>query len=98
MINVEDLEDMEKLTDQINQMKEKVDNSPSWRELISDAEYEGVVNMLLVELKELLAAHVKEYKVLLKENEISKCEELKCLISLVKLREKEIEALAPKVR
>ncbi len=99
MTDVEELADIEMLADEITQIKEKVQNSPSWKELTSDAQFRDVVEMLVEELKQYRIAHFEEYKLLLKEKEKKpKCEELKCLISLVKLREKEIEALAPKVR
>ena len=95
--------DVETLVKQIAEIKEKVENSPSWKDLSSDAEYENVLNTLSAEVQQLLAAYLKEYKALakLKDKSIdekSRYEEVKYLLSQLEVREKEMEALVPKVK
>ena len=82
----------------IVQIKDKVENFPSWKDLSSDAEYEDVVNTLLAEVKQLLAAHLKEYKALAKQKDkTSRYEEVEHLLSQLEVIEKQIEELIPEV-
>ena len=82
----------------IAQIKDKVENFPSWKDLSSDAEYEDVVNTLLAEVKQLLAAHLKEYKALAKQKDkTSRYEEVEHLLSQLEVIEKQIEELVPEV-
>jgi hypothetical protein len=93
------VEDMEILAENISQFKDRVENSPSWKELTSNAEYENVVEMLVEELKLLRVTHLAECKVLLKKKDKkSRYEEVKYLLSQLEVREKEIEDLVPKVK
>ena len=87
----------------IAEIKDKVENSPSWKDLSSDAEYENVLNTLSAEVQQLLAAHLKEYKALAKlkdksKDKKSRYEEVKYLLSQLEVRDKEMEALVPKVK
>ena len=91
--------EMEILADNISQFKDRVGNSSSWKDLTSNAEYENVVETLVDELKQLRVTYLAECKVLLKKKDKkSRYEEVKYLLSQLEVREKEMEALVPKVK
>jgi hypothetical protein len=76
------------------QFKDRVENSSSWKDLTSNAEYQNVVETLVEELKQLRVTYLAECKVLLKKKDKnSRYEEVKYLLSQLEVREKEIEAL-----
>ncbi len=63
------IEDMEILVDKISLLKDGIENSPSWKELTSVAEYQDVVETLAEELKQLRATYLAECKTLLKKKD-----------------------------
>ena len=93
------VEDMEILVENISQFKDRVENSLSWKDLTSNADYQNVVVTLVEELKQLRVTYLAECKVLLKKKDKkSRYEEVKYLLSQLEVREKEIEDLFPKVK